>query len=191
MNTEETENYFDDEHTITDGDLNQVAAAIEEADSLYQKYTYLAVPKMPCPECGGTGSIGAGSLGGICVGCMGARVVDMPGADEPDIPDFRSMRRALSDYSIALADQQLPDGHKGKIGLMLPPASTIPKPAAIEDMTQRIKQASKELTAGDGSNVGLLKGLPKPKPFAAGTLGDDGVEYTDAELDDCIDEDTK
>lgn len=176
--------YFDDDYEVTDVDLDAIGAAIEEADDLWQKYAYLSVPKMACPECGGAGSIGGGSLGSLCPGCLGARVVDHPGAEAPAIPDFSPMRRALRNYTIAMADRALPDGHRAKRGLALPPASTLPRPEAIRDLAKRIKQESKQLSGTPNLQ------LAEPKEEAMGSLGSGDAEFTDDDLDECIDEDT-
>lgn len=177
-----TDDYYSDNDPIDDGVLDEIGEHLEEADDLWNKYAYLAVPKMSCPECGGTGQIAGGSLGSACPTCAGARVLDHPGAEKPDIPDFSGMRRALKNYSIALADQQLPAGHPGKRNLALPPASTLPRPEAIINAVRVIKEASKKLSAGTPA-----LNLPEPKPNTAGALGD-GSDFTDEQLDEIEDE---
>ena len=177
--------YYNDSDVITGSTLDAIGTEIEEASELWDRYAYLAVPKMPCTECGGTGSISGGSLGGACPMCAGARVLDHPGADAPEIPDFSGMRRALTNYSIALADLALPDGHRHKKHLALPAASTLPRPEAIQRARDTIKEASKQLIGAPAL------ALPEPKQDAMGSLGDGDADFSDEDLDNCIDADTE
>jgi hypothetical protein len=180
-----SDDYYNDDDVITGSTLDAIGADLEEGQEIWERYAYLAVPKMPCPECGGTGSVAGGSLGSACVRCNGARTLDHPGAEAPEIPDFSGMRTALSNYSIALADHALPDGHRAKKHLALPPASTLPRPEAIQKARDAIKKASKQLAGAPPM------ALPAPQQESRGSLGDGDADFSDADLDGCIDADTE
>lgn len=171
--------YHDDSQPLTEEDLDAVASAIESAEAQWNKVAYLGTPKMPCPECGGSGQVYSGSLGSFCPTCEGARVVDHPSAGEFDGPDFVGMRRALGTYGNALADHALPDGHRAKKGLALPAASTIVRAEVVAELERVGKQ--RVLAA---QNLPTLA-LPEAKKKKAGSLGDlDDSEFTDDELDE-------
>jgi len=178
---------------LTDADLRDRSQALHEAQERWEKLAYVAVAKIPCPECGGAGSVGGGSFGDICVGCMGARVVTAPDAEDFEMPDFGGMRRAISAYGDALADRALPEGtvvggprHGQTIrrGLALPPASTVPTVEAIRAIEEQAKAQLKQLKG--------TPGVVPPAQLAAakkakGLTGEGGLdEYEDNELDEMI-----
>jgi len=80
-------------------DIGNRLRALDDAQRVWEKVTYLTSAKMPCPECGGSGRFDAGSLGGTCCPeCFGARVIDHPaaGGPHPDMPRFPEMRVQLT-----------------------------------------------------------------------------------------------
>lgn len=172
-------NYFDDDHIITEQDLDEIAEAVEEADDLHQRYMFLSVQKIPCPECGGQGNVYGGSLGNACPTCCGARMVDHPGSVQPQLPGFAKERAALGAYVRAQRNQ----GTKREVPLPL--ASSLPRPESIRMRTTEIREISRRL----GSAPQLKGQLAEPKKQAVGSLGDGEAEYSDEEIDACIEED--
>jgi hypothetical protein len=173
--------------TLTDDDLRCRAQALHEAQETWEELSFLATPKIPCRECGGSGQVHGGSFGDICVGCMGERMVAAPGAPAFHMPDFSGMRRAITAYGDALADRALPTGHKGKRYLALPAASTVPTVAQIDQLQRDGLAQCRQLTAGTAPGVFDPKQLPAPAP-ARGMAGEGDLgEYEDAELADMED----
>jgi hypothetical protein len=162
-----------DEINLTDEDLDQIAGDLEDANQLWEKVAYLSSPKMPCPECGGSGQVFGGSLGDVCPGCMGMRVLDHPGADLMDIPDFAGMRLALGAYCDAKRD-----------GRALPPASTVPTREQIAELAKQAKAKAETLPSAP-LPAGIAAGqLAEPKK-ATGMLGDGNLgDVSDDELDE-------
>lgn len=165
------------EITLTDGDLRERSEALHKAQELYEELAFLKNPKMPCPECGGAGSTYGGSLGDVCPRCMGARMLDRPGGEDLEMPDFRKLRAAITAYGDALADKALPEGHQAKKHLALPPAESVPTPEEIEELASHAKEQARQLEGPDMSK------LPAPAQRPAAGLG--GV--SDAELDEMED----
>lgn len=171
---------------ISEGDLQGRFQALEDAQEEWEKVAYVAVPKIPCPECGGAGAVAGGSFSDICVGCMGARVVPAPGADGFDMPDFKGLRLRLSTYAAAMDDRALPAGHRIKKGLALPPASTLPTLAEITALEMEARKVAKQLRAAPGIVPAGQLAAPKK---AKGLAGEGDLdEYSDAELDEMIDD---
>lgn len=168
--------------SLTEDDLRQRSQALHDAQETWEEVAYLANPKMPCPECSGAGSVAGGSLGDICVRCLGARVIEQPGRQNIDMPPFASLRAAISSYGDALADRELPDGHKGKRQLALPPAATVPTLEQIQKLSADGLAKAKELEGAPGLVDPKLLKAPKKSKGLAGE-GDIG-EYEDAELDE-------
>lgn len=178
---------------LTEDDLRKRSQALDEAQTTYEKIAYISVPKMPCPECGGQGSVDGGSLSGICLGCEGARVVDRPDAEPFVMPPFKELRAAISAYGDALADRgipaQLADGraHPGKRHLALPAASSVPSLESLQAIKTDGLARAKQLREGTADLDRELKRLPAPKP-AKGLRGEGDLgEYEDAELADMED----
>lgn len=123
---------YEDVDDLTDEDLTAVAQEVEKTNTLYERIAYLGSPKMPCPECGGAGSVGGGVLGDTCPECMGARVVDHPAADEIEMPDFAGMRMALR----ACVDQN---------NQIIPGTHRLPSIAGLQAMQHKGKELAKQL----------------------------------------------
>ena len=173
---------------LSEEDLRERSEKLHEAQQLYEDLAFLYTPKMPCPECTGSGQVYGGSLGNICPRCFGQRVVDRPAAEQLELPDFASMRRRITAYGDVLADQALPSGHRAKKHLVLPAASSVPELSEIEDIIKKGNEKAKELRDKQLEIEGELAEPEKPK----GLLSEDGDlgEYTDAELDEMEKEDT-
>jgi hypothetical protein len=123
---------YDEIEALGVGDLVEIGAEIERANTLYEKLAYLGTAKMPCMECGGSGSLPGGSLGDICPGCLGACVMDHPGAEEIQMPDFAGMRAALS-ACVDEANEVLPGPHR------------VPRLSAVRALYEEGKRQSKLL----------------------------------------------
>ncbi|MCJ7796847.1 MAG: hypothetical protein MUQ56_08790 [Thermoleophilia bacterium] len=96
-----------DEEPMTEKEVQELSDALEEANDIAYKLEYLTSQKMPCPKCGGSGSMGAGSLGNIpCLGCNGARYVDHPsmhGAEpHPAVAKIRGWTQTFRNYTYLL-----------------------------------------------------------------------------------------
>lgn len=78
-------------------DLDWLFAETDRVQSELEKVRYVGQSSMDCPECGGGGSVSAGSLGGICVSCEGSGVVDAPFAEPLDLPNMAAFRLKLND----------------------------------------------------------------------------------------------
>ena len=166
-----------DGDALTEDELRTLAEELEAASDSWEKVSYLSTLKMPCPECGGAGQVGGGSLGDTCPGCLGARAVEHPAAEKVDVPDLIGMRRRLKSYVDAWEDHRLPDDHRAKKNLALPPASSLP---AVADMRGLVEQA-KQIAKGE---MPEQPQLPAPQMKRRDGLG----AMTDEELDDLEDE---
>ena len=160
---------YDEIDELTADDLDEIGAEVERANTLYEKLAYLGTAKMPCIECGGSGSLPGGSLGDICPGCLGARVMDHPGADEMTLPDFAGMRAALS----ACVD---------KDNNVLPGPHRVPQLSAVRALHEEGRRQSKLIGAPPEAPA-----LPGPKQHdedhgGYGSLG--GESPADSEIDD-------
>jgi hypothetical protein len=176
--------------SLTEADLRDRSQLLDEAQTTWEEVKYLAIPKMPCPECSGAGSVSGGSLGDICVKCWGTRVLEVPGAQPFPMPDFAALRAGITKYGNAqLAagftfDQRraLPEGHPMK-DPTLPPASAVPTIAQIQALMDQAHEISRKALAQGSPGIIDPKLLRDPSP-AKGMLGEGNLdEYTDAELD--------
>ena len=91
---------------VTDAELRHVAESLSEVEDLWTKLSSLADPTIPCPDCGGTGTIAGGGIFGEvpCDRCDGRRVVEHPAADQLQQlarPDFPGMRYRLQGMTAA------------------------------------------------------------------------------------------
>lgn len=174
---------------LSDSELRERSQLLDETQELYEELAYLSVPKMPCPECSGSGGVYAGSLGGICVRCMGQRVIDRPGCDPIEQPPFAQLRAAITAYGNGVADRVLPDGHEGKRHLALPDPASVPTLDEIRTLRDEGKQRAKQLQGIDPLAGQQLAEPQEPRGLLAeeGELGD----YTDAELDEIEEEEKK
>lgn len=168
---------------LSNEELGEIFAALDKQEEQYELLAYATVPKLPCPECGGMGSVPGGSLGDFCPRCQGQRFLDQPGEELPfEMPNFQGMRVALSAYAKALDDHLLPEGHPAKKHLALPPASSVPTKAQMEELAAQFKELKARLKAVP------LPQLPEPrKREDAGILGpgdDDSDELSDEQLDE-------
>lgn len=150
---------------LTEADLRDRSNQLNKTQEFYEEVSYLANPKMPCPDCAGGGMVSGGSLGDICVRCMGARVCERPGYKPLVIPPFAQLREKISEYGDALADMALPEGHTAFKGLALPPASSVPTVNEIADMYNHANDVAHQLN-GQPSAVERLQ--------LNGTSGDEG-----------------
>ena len=148
---------------LSDNDLRERAELLNEAQQLYEDLAYISVPKIPCPECSGAGQIYGGSLGSMCPRCLGQRVVDRPGGESLELPNFASIRARITAYGNALADLALPDGHKMKGRLGLPAASSVPTLEEIQTIFDEGKDKAKELQNKEVEIGGVLADPEKPK----------------------------
>ncbi|HZJ65924.1 MAG TPA: hypothetical protein VFD36_20595 [Kofleriaceae bacterium] len=169
---------------LSDEDIRQRLQALEDAQNRWDRLRFAAVPKQPCDECGGRGMVGRE----VCVGCMGKRVVDAPDAEDFECPDFAAIRGQITAYAAALDDRALPDGHRIKKNLALPPASSVPDMASIKALDDQAKARMSQLRqigAGAGPDVKALPDAEPPTGFEGdGDLGD----VPDAEIDELVDD---
>ncbi len=155
---------------ISEDDLRLRSQKLNEAQELYEELSYLHNPKMPCPECSGSGAVYGGSLGNICVRCMGARVLDKPGFEPLVLPPFATLRRALTAYA---------DG--------TPDPSLVPTMADIEELLTKGKEQAKQLQGAD-PHKDLVLAEPEE---AQGLLSEEGGldDFSDGQLDELEAED--
>jgi hypothetical protein len=169
--------------SLTEDDLRARSEALDKAQTMYEEYAWVATPKVPCPECGGAGSVIGGSLGDFCPTCGGSRVIESPGGHRIQMPPFAALRGAITQYGNALADRALPAGHRAKRGLALPPAGSVPTVEQLDALTDEALSQVKRL---EGATPGIVepKRLAQAKR-AKGLVGEGELdEYTDAELDE-------
>jgi hypothetical protein len=115
-----------DDSDLTDRDLDEIAAGLEAAQQVWEQVAFLATEKIPCPECGGMGSVYGGSLGDTCPGCFGRRVVDHPGAEAIALPPFAQWRGRLHAQAVHL-----------RTGLGSPvPRALLPSPAQLTELLE-------------------------------------------------------
>jgi hypothetical protein len=172
----------DDLGCLSNDDLRERAELLNEAQQLYEDLAYISVPKIPCPECSGAGQVFGGSLGNMCPRCLGTRVVDRPGGVPLELPDFASIRARITAYGDALADRALPEGHRAKKLLALPPMSSVPTIEEIQAIHDSGHDRAKELQNQEVEIDGVLA---EPKK-AQGLLSESGEldDFGDAELDE-------
>lgn len=142
---------------LTTDELREIASSLEDAQGLADKVDYLTTAKMPCPECGGSGSLSAGSLGSMCPGCMGARYLDHPAghgdAANPAVKMLADMRRNFSTYATALDGRRaylsLPDGVRDSIDNIEGPTaamrSAVPTVEAVEIVVKALVKSAQSL----------------------------------------------
>lgn len=159
---------------LTEGDIRDRSQALDDCQETYEELAYLANPKMPCPECGGSGSVGGGIFDSTCVRCGGSRVLDVPGSEPMPMPDFRGMRAAIGGYGDALA-----------LGGPTPNPATVPTLESIKALHDSAKAHARQLTAG-GSAPGIVDPrLLKAPTRPSGMMGDGDLgDIPDAELAD-------
>jgi hypothetical protein len=104
---------------LTEHDLRERSEKLDNIQEMYEEMAFMSEPKMPCNECGGTGSVDAGSLGGICVKCMGARVINQPFYEPMKQPPFAELRASITNYGNLLKARS--EGEN----VQLPPASSV------------------------------------------------------------------
>ena len=104
---------------LTQDDLRERSEKLSDLQEMYTEIAYVAEPKMPCNECGGGGSVDAGSLGNICVKCMGAKVINQPFCEPFKQPPFKELRASITNYGNLLEARG-----RGE-HVQLPPASTV------------------------------------------------------------------
>lgn len=173
---------------LTEEDLRQRSQALHDTQEIYEELHYLSVQKMPCPECSGAGSIIGGSLSDLCPTCLGRRVIEQPGATHVEMPPFAELRAAITTYGNALADRELPEGHKGKRHLALPAPATVPSLEQIQKLNELGLQKVRQLS-GEAPGVVPKRLLSKAKK-AKGMQGDGDLgDHTDRELDEIEDAD--
>lgn len=163
---------------LTEEDLRKRSVALDQAQEMFEELACLANPKIPCPECGGSGSVSGGSFGDTCVRCFGARVLDEPGSAPFEMPPFAALRNSITEYGNALADQALPPGHHNRRFLALPPAGSVVTMDAIDGLKADALTKREALKAGF-VDPKLLGDKPKPNPLGSDAdLGD----FDEAEL---------
>lgn len=160
---ESPEDFDDDEFADLD-DLDDRLRELDAAQTAWERIAYLKTVKMPCPECGGAGSLYAGSLGGTCPTCFGARMVDHPAAEDFDIPDFREMRLQLSAAAQA-RDQRLGLRAPGEARLLLPDAASLPTRADLQALAEQAREVARGLPAAPQLE-GTLREPPRPRLHA-------------------------
>jgi hypothetical protein len=143
-------------------DLDERSRACEEANQLYEKLAYLAVQKMPCPECGGAGAVSGGSLGGACPNCLGTRVVNHPGAEVPEMPDFAGFRQKIR-------------GAREARQKALPMPTDVPSLAMLKNLITDGTATAKEL-AGPSAAPAVSLPAPREDVNLLGSLGHEGDE---------------
>lgn len=185
---------------ITEEEIRKRAEGLDAAQTLWERARDRAIAKIPCPECTGNGQVYGGALGDHCPTCHGARVVPDDLAEAPfEMPPFAELRAGLTKYGDALTwiHHGLPSGLTAagadpaaverfrREKMTLPPASTVPTMAQIEDLTTTGKAKLKAITAAAPAPA-----LPAPAPKAprTGFQGEGGIENTasDAEVDELI-----
>jgi hypothetical protein len=104
---------------LSQDELRERSEKLDEIQDMYTEMAFMQEPKMPCNECGGTGSVDAGSLGSVCVKCMGARVINQPFYEPMTQPDFAGFRKTITNYGNLLEARA-----KGE-QVQLPPPSEV------------------------------------------------------------------
>lgn len=171
---------------LTEDDLRERSQELHDAQELWEDVVGTSTPKIACPECTGRGAVSGGSLGDICVRCLGKRVIDAPGAKPVEMPPFRQLREAITAYGNALADQALPEGHRAKKGLALPPASSVATMDELRALGKRALDTSRQLARGARPDLDALPAAREPVEDNDLTANEDAA-VSDAELDDLED----
>lgn len=179
---EDSDEPFDDDEFADLDDIDERLRDLNEAQTLWERVVYLKTMKMPCPECGGAGSLYAGSLGGTCPTCFGARMVDHPAAEEIEVPNFVDMRRALSGAAAA-RDQRLGLRSKDEMRLSLPDPASLPSRDAIKALADQAREIARGLPASPQIE-GTLREPPRPRLHAPDDRQLDAFEDGDADAVD-------
>lgn len=148
-------------------EIDRRLQAVIAAEEMWAQARYLAVEKVPCRECGGTGTIDGGSLGSICPECLGSRAEPLAGQSRPvpTPPEVSNMRAQLIAAAVTVWDwRSKPEGPM--------PEPEMPPWPAIEKVLEG---------AASASSVSLLSVswrhlLPAPAASAAEDLPDDAVQ---------------
>lgn len=169
--------------SLTEDDLRQRSQALDNAQTMFEEYAWIATPKIPCNECGGSGMVIGGSLGDFCPTCGGSRVIESPGGHRIKMPPFAELRGAITAYGNALADRELPTGHRARRNLALPPASSVP---TLEQLNALSAEALTKVRQLEGATPGLVdqKQLAQAKRAKGLTRDGDLGDFDDAELDE-------
>jgi len=177
--------------TLTEEDLRVLSQELSDTQDDWENYLNASTVMDPCPECTGAGQVIGGTLGDVCVRCNGKRVVERPGQDEEEVPDFRQLRGSITAYGTAVAWTTLPAEAKqrllsqGQKQPEIPAISTLPTLEHVKGLRLSAKTKLKAL-AGAPAPASQLN-LPAPKK-AKGMTGDGHLgEYDDAELDELVD----
>ena len=147
---------------LSEEEMVELAAALEEADDLAHKVEYLESAKMPCPECGGSGQMVAGSLGGVsCLNCNGARFVDHPSmhgqGPYPAVAQIRGMRQRFLTYTRLLDyDPRVSDGPAPTQRQLAEAASKLPSVTEVQKASITIAKASMALPGAQAPRPGRL-----------------------------------
>lgn len=149
----------------------EIARELDETQTLYEKIAYLGSPKMPCPECGGSGSVYGGSLGDICPTCHGARLVEHPAAEPLAIPDFAGMRAALGRIRGVI---------EGEHDRVLPGPHRVPSIKGLQAIRKLGKEFAKQL--GPQPQMPQLASQD-PKARTMGSLGPGHLDIDDEDLE--------
>jgi len=143
---------------LSQEEMEELAAALEEADEIAMKSEYLQAAKMPCPECGGSGQMAAGSLGAApCLGCNGARFVDHPAmVAQPRHPVFKQlgdMRARFRTYT-DLVDAEAP------LRALAAAAANVPNIAEVQKVGLDLAKAAMALPGAPQQQHQLERGTP-------------------------------
>ncbi len=184
---------------VTDHDIREVAESLQQVEDLWNKVASLTDPRIPCPECGGTGTLaGGGSLGEIpCDTCDGQRYVDHPAAQEigklmlPDFGGLQNRLRLLCDSHDEAARRAYLGLKEGGDGRFTSPVSREDLEALRKDIAavrEQGRQVAIEQAKAQGHQLAGPRRaplpLPKPKDPRYGSLGDGGTTVDLVDLDD-------
>lgn len=172
------DDFFDDYDDMDQGDYDELAREVEDANVLYEKLRHLSTPQMACNECGGTGSLAGGSFGAMqCPTCMGMRTISHPSAQEVAIPDFAAMRTMLR------------SAINPKTGLLTAGTHRLPRLQAVQDLQKEGREYA-ALHAPELPKLPPLPGTPAAATHGLNAPGDKELDQLEAgETEDVADED--